>query len=192
MTNKSKNVEDRVFGTLDKIKERIAQANQTLLKVSDETVEGALKAGKEWQKLMKESIKKSEKLLENQQEIAFEALEGIKEIHLENRKRFRALLREEKVAAKKAATKAAAAVEAAKEVSKELPKASSREELTDLKTIKGIGPKLEEILKSKGVQSVQDIEKAPTKRLEAILEEAGTRYKKFDPQDWKKQAKDLL
>ncbi|HKK77589.1 MAG TPA: helix-hairpin-helix domain-containing protein [Saprospiraceae bacterium] len=192
MTNKSKNVEDRVFDTLDKIKERIAQANQTLLKVSDETVEGALKAGKEWQKLMKESIKKSEKLLENQQEIAFEALEGIKEIHLENRKRFRALLQEEKVAAKKAATKAAAALEAAKEVSKEFPKTTLKEELTDLKTIKGIGPKLEEILKSKGVQSVQDIEKAPLKRLEAILAEAGSRYKGFDPQDWKKQAKELV
>lgn len=192
MTNTSKNIEKRVFSTLDKLKDRIARANQTLLKVSDETVEGALKAGKEWQKVMQYSVRKSEKLLEAQQDLAFEALEGIKEIHLENRKRFRTLLQEEKAAAKKAGAKTAAALAAAQEVREEKTKAAVKKEHTDLKEIKGIGPKLEEILKSKGVQSIQDIERAPIKRLEGILIEAGPRYKGFDPQDWKKQAKNLL
>jgi predicted flap endonuclease-1-like 5' DNA nuclease len=196
MTNTSKNLEKRVFGTLDKIKNQIANANQTLLKVSDETVDGALKAGKEWQKVLNRTIKKGEKLLEAQQDLAFEALEGIKEIHLENRKRFRELIREEKAAVKKTAekagTKAAAAVAAAKEVAQEMPKAATQKELTDLKVIKGIGPKLEEILNENGVASIQDIEKAPLKRLQEILEKAGPRYKGFDPQDWKKQAKELV
>lgn len=196
MTNTSKNLEKRVFGTLNKIKDQIANANETLLKVSDETVAGALKAGKEWQKVLKRSIEKGEKLLEAQQDLTFEALEGIKKIHRENRKRFQKLIQEEKVAiknaAQKASTKAASAVTAAKVVAQDIPKATTQKELTDLKVIKGIGPKLEEILNENGVASIQDIEKAPMKRLQEILEKAGPRYKNFDPQDWKKQAKELV
>lgn len=196
MTNKSKNIENRIFGTLDKIKESIAQANQTLLKVADDTVEGSLKAGKEWQKVMEASLKKSEKLLQNQQELAFEALKGIKAIHLENRKRFSKLFQEERAAVKKAGAKAgkkvADAAAVVEEVKKNPGKAPAKAEMKDLKEIKGIGPKLEEILNANGVQSVEDIDRAPIKRLEEILEKAGPRYKSFDPRDWKKQAKELL
>lgn len=195
MANTTKNLEDRLFGTLDKVKDRVSKVHENLLMVSNETVEDTLKAGAEWQKVLVASIKKGEKLLEAQQDLAFEALEGIKNIHLENVKRFRHLVKDEqpieakKVSAKVKETKKVVieTVKAAEETAQKVQK-----KITDLKTINGIGPKLEEILNEAGIQSLGDLVTTPLEKLNDVLEAAGPRYKAFSPEDWKKQATDLL
>lgn len=142
-----------------------------------------------------------------QQDLAFEALEGVKAIHLENVKRFRELVKEEKVeklakkkvkavekkakAIEKPAKKVVKAAEKkAKTIEKKIETAS--EKIIDLKTINGIGPKLEEILKQAGITSVNDLLTTSVKKVEAILEAAGPRYKSFSPKEWKIQAEKLI
>ncbi len=59
----------------------------------------------------------------------------------------------------------------------------------DLTKIEGIGPKIAEILASKGISTFADLAKAKAKDLKAILEAAGSRYKMHDPTTWAQQAK---
>lgn len=64
--------------------------------------------------------------------------------------------------------------------------APSREDLTK---IEGIGKKIAELLAADGIVSYNDLAKATAKKLSAILEAAGSRYKVHDPATWPKQAK---
>ncbi len=58
----------------------------------------------------------------------------------------------------------------------------------DLKIIEGVGPKLESILKEGGITDLKVLSETPVDRLREILEEAGNRYKMFNPTTWPKQA----
>lgn len=58
---------------------------------------------------------------------------------------------------------------------------------TDLTKIEGIGPKIQSILKSKGIRTFADLSKAKTKDLKEYLEENSLSY--HDPSTWSKQAK---
>lgn len=62
-------------------------------------------------------------------------------------------------------------------------------EKDDLKKIDGIGPKMAEILNEAGIITFAQIAKSNTEELEAILAEAGSQYKKFNPAPWIEQAK---
>ena len=109
---------------------------------------------------------------------------------------------EPKVEAPKA--KAAPIVEEApveKEAPKaeEKPKASKSEKITlpsgkkvnqdDLKLVEGIGPKIEGLLNDAGINTWQELADAPEEKIQAILDEAGPRYRMHDPATWSKQAK---
>jgi len=59
----------------------------------------------------------------------------------------------------------------------------------NLKIIEGVGPKLEQILKDAGLNSLSDIANAEVQSLKSILEAAGSRYKMFNPETWPQQAK---
>ena len=81
----------------------------------------------------------------------------------------------------------------------EKPKASKSEKITlpsgkkvnqdDLKLIEGIGPKIEGLLNDAGISTWQELADAPTDKVQAILDEAGPRYRMHDPATWAKQAK---
>ena len=58
----------------------------------------------------------------------------------------------------------------------------------DLKIIEGIGPKIESILKTAGINNWTELAAASKKRIREILDEAGNRYKIHDPETWAKQA----
>jgi predicted flap endonuclease-1-like 5' DNA nuclease len=62
-------------------------------------------------------------------------------------------------------------------------------EANDLKLIRGIGPKLEEILHRAGIQSWAQLALYKLPDLRTILEEAGPRYRIFDPKTWSVQAR---
>ena len=95
----------------------------------------------------------------------------------------------DKPAAKKATAKAKAVAE---DIKKKAPKATAKKTTTtDLKAINGIGPKLESILNDAGIHTYADLIASGTKGLQEILNNAGSRYKSFDPTEWVEQAKAL-
>lgn len=58
----------------------------------------------------------------------------------------------------------------------------------DLKIVEGIGPKIEGLLKDAGIHTWSDLANAPQEKVQAILDEAGSRYRMHDPATWAKQA----
>jgi hypothetical protein len=59
----------------------------------------------------------------------------------------------------------------------------------DLTKIEGIGKKIAEILTASGIASFEILAKATPKKLRAILDDAGKKFKTHDPGTWPKQAK---
>ncbi len=60
--------------------------------------------------------------------------------------------------------------------------------IEDLKTVEGIGPKIEKLLKDNGVTDLKVLSETPDKRLREILFAAGSRYRIHDPTTWAIQA----
>jgi len=168
MAISTKQFPDGLFRSVDRLKGKIKATNQHLLQAADDAVDSTLAWAKTWQNTMAYGLKKSLQLSKSQQELTFQALEGIKAIQVERNKRLRQLWQ-----------------------GKPVP-ALHLQQAINLKTIKGIGPKLETMLQAKGILSVQDLHKTPLKRLQDILDQAGAHYQHFDPQDWKKQANKLV
>ena len=60
----------------------------------------------------------------------------------------------------------------------------------DLKIIEGIGPKIESILKSKGIKTLKKLSETSKEEIkEILLEVGGERYAFHDPTTWADQAK---
>ncbi|MEO0403315.1 MAG: 50S ribosomal protein L21 [Bacteroidota bacterium] len=97
------------------------------------------------------------------------------------------------VEAPQAAAAPAPAKEAPKKEApkKEAPKKAAPKKAAkgdDLKKIEGIGPKIAEILTNGGIATFTDLAKSNAEDIRAILLEAGSRYKMFDPTTWPQQA----
>lgn len=67
-------------------------------------------------------------------------------------------------------------------------KQAKTEAKDDLKLIEGIGPKIELLLQAKGVATFADLAKTEVSELEAVLQEAGPRYRMHNPASWPQQA----
>lgn len=67
-------------------------------------------------------------------------------------------------------------------------KAAAKTKGDKLTKIEGIGPKLSEVLAGAGIDSFATLASTDTDKLKGILEEAGSRYKMFDPTTWPEQA----
>lgn len=100
------------------------------------------------------------------------------------------VIEEEPVAASPALGEALAKKETAKGTKGEKITLPSGKKITrdDLKIVEGIGPKIEGLLHEAGISTWADLATAPTEKIEAILEEAGPRYRMHDPATWAKQA----
>ena len=59
----------------------------------------------------------------------------------------------------------------------------------NLKTIEGIGPKLEEMLNENSIYTFSQLSATPQSTLQAILDEGGEAYRIHDPSTWPEQAK---
>ena len=59
---------------------------------------------------------------------------------------------------------------------------------TKLALIKGIGPKIERLLKQAGIQNFTDLAATEVQRLEEILDRSGSNFNFADPVSWPKQA----
>ena len=61
-------------------------------------------------------------------------------------------------------------------------------DLADLKIIEGIGPKIEQVLKESGVQTLEQLAARDPEELRGMLVQAGDKYRMHDPTTWPKQA----
>lgn len=59
----------------------------------------------------------------------------------------------------------------------------------DLKLIRGIGPRVEEVLHRAGIRTWADLAQSALPQLREILSDAGPRYRMFDPKTWSVQAR---
>jgi predicted flap endonuclease-1-like 5' DNA nuclease/uncharacterized membrane-anchored protein YhcB (DUF1043 family) len=59
----------------------------------------------------------------------------------------------------------------------------------NLKVVEGIGPKIEQLLKDAGINTWNDLADTDLERLQAILNDAGERYRIHDPGTWAEQAR---
>ncbi len=59
----------------------------------------------------------------------------------------------------------------------------------DLTKIEGIGPKIAGLLQAAGITTFAQLSNTEVSRLEAILNEAGSRYRLADPESWPEQSK---
>ena len=59
----------------------------------------------------------------------------------------------------------------------------------DLKLVEGIGPKIEGLLNDAGIHTWQELADALAEKIQAILDDAGPRYRMHDPTTWARQAK---
>lgn len=75
---------------------------------------------------------------------------------------------------------------------KELPVVKSELSIlplrNDLKIIEGIGPAIEKILNSNGIQTYKDLSDASVEALKAILKKAGPIYENHGEENWGEQA----
>ncbi|MDX2493873.1 MAG: DUF4332 domain-containing protein [Desulfuromusa sp.] len=59
----------------------------------------------------------------------------------------------------------------------------------DLKIVEGIGPKIEELLKSAGINTWAELSAASSDQIRQILLAAGSRFKMHNPETWPEQAR---
>lgn len=81
------------------------------------------------------------------------------------------------------------AAKASKMADQRLAKKASKKD--DLKTIDGIGPKMETVLNKAGFISFDQLAKADADAVKAILLNESARYKMFEPKEWINEAKRL-
>ena len=79
---------------------------------------------------------------------------------------------------------------AAEKVATKVPTTSIAKD--NLKTINGIGPKMESLLNEAGITTFVQLANASQESLAAILEAAGPRYNLFDTSTWNAQALEAL
>ncbi|GEM_PF-2535423 len=92
-----------------------------------------------------------------------------------------------KVAVKTTAKKVTAKV--TKPVAKKVAvKTTAKAAKNNLRTIEGIGPKIEGLLNAGGIFTFQQLADAPQATLKAILAAAGSRYQMHNPATWNQQA----
>lgn len=58
--------------------------------------------------------------------------------------------------------------------------------------IKGIGPKVAELLVKAGIRKFSELAETPVERIREILSSAGSHYRIYDPVTWPQQAKQLV
>jgi len=98
----------------------------------------------------------------------------------------------EKVAKVVESSKAPETVETTEEKKVEAPaepaKVADFAAKDDLKTVEGIGPKIEELLNVAGINTFSALENTAVDKLKGILADAGGRYKSHNPSTWPKQS----
>jgi len=162
----------------------VEKAEKMVTKLKKEVSENPLvqKAEKITDKIKKEAVETFEEFKEKAESIVEDAKEKFEEYTGEEKvkKATKKPAKKKTVVAKKITTK--------KVVAKK-PTIIASKVKNDLKTIKGIGPKMETVLNENGITSFEQLAKISIKDINAVLENAGANVKAYDTADWKVQAK---
>ena len=86
--------------------------------------------------------------------------------------------------------KATAQAETAKKKVAKVKKEVKATTKDDLKLIKGIGPKLEQLFNENGIETFAQLAKASEAKIKSILEKAGPVFKNVNFLDWVKEAQE--
>jgi len=92
MATKKINKEDftkKVENTIKSVKTSAAKANEYALNATEEVVTETITIASEWQKVTEKALKGGVQLLDNQQNLIFDALETYKNHFVEGKERFR-------------------------------------------------------------------------------------------------------
>ena len=131
--------------------------------------------------------KKIEKVIKQQKATIEKTTLGELDAFSQLKSQFENAKNEEKAKSDKAAAEKKEEKKAEKK--EEVNKSDDKTKSDDLKKIEGIGPKIEGILKDKGIMTFEDLANTEVEKLKEILAEAGNRYKMHDPTTWPEQAK---
>lgn len=91
--------------------------------------------------------------------------------------------------AKKATPTVKKTAAVAKKATATVKKTPTKVDVTNLKLISGIGPKMEELLKKEGYNNLQAVAKASLVDLRKVLDTADARYRLLNPESWISDAK---
>ena len=194
------------------VKKTVNNINETLINTTEELIDNTVITGEKYQKLFSKSLKKSQPIIEKQVDMAFDTLESIKDQYEFGTVRFKKLIGwndKKAVKFRKDATKrfnswrkkAEDVVESVQEdlsvVNKIVPAPSKTSKATvvkmnDLKVIDGIGPKLEKVLKTGGITTINALSKTNVTKLNKLVEKAGPRFRNVNPTKWINEAKSII
>ncbi len=212
--------ERKNLNVVSELKAQAKVANKVALEVGNELLEVTRKSGKMYQGAFQKMVQGGVTIFGMQQDFALNALEQVADRVKENERlsklvgastvvlnRFKKATDNVKDSWTEAAdgvkegvlTAKEAVGEAVAETVEEVKAGADQvgEKVVDvmkvnIQKIDGIGPKVEEVLRSAGFDNFEKIAKASAEELEAVLEAAGTSFKKFDPRPWIEEAKEEL
>ena len=183
---------------VDSVKSGISDLHEEVLTTAHKMVDISLDSGAKWQKLMSKVVDKGTDLFEKQQDMTFNALEEVKSQYVTGSKRFKQLLGFDQMAKKAAKVQKETRSRGRKAANKATKLAEQTiddvlaQTQDSLKSLKGIGPKMESLLSEAGIYSIDELANDPVKSLKAALQSAGARYQSMDPNTWKKLAQEAI
>ena len=199
--------ENTIVKNLESVKANARKANANAIKFVDNIVDETIANSEEWQKVFAKVLKNGNTLFAKQQDMTLDTLEALKKQYFCGNSRMRKLFgfglspKPETVKkAVKSTTKKVEATVAKAEKSLKSATANAKKTVTkaakaanqDLKSLNGIGPKMEKVLNTYGISSFADLAQADANALAGYLVEQNARYAMYDPKEWIAAAKKQL
>ena len=193
----AENIKGQLETSTDRLKDLIGYDPKMIEKAKKMVAKNPLakKADNVATKLIKEVeenplVKKAEKMTAKLKKQISETIEDVKEKVEDYTEDAKKATPKKKKTTKKAVAKKTTPkkVVEKKPVAKKTPVIKTAK-IDDLKTIKGIGPKMEIVLNAASITSFEDLAKQTEKDLEKVLADAGMNPKMYDLSTWADQAK---
>ncbi|MEM9933304.1 MAG: DUF4332 domain-containing protein [Bacteroidota bacterium] len=178
MANKITN-KDTLQGRVESVKSSVGEFHDGALQNTEKLVDFSLETTAKWQKLMGKVLHAGTDMLEMQQDLTLQVLEGVKEQYQSGSNQLKELIGWDLTKARKAAK---LKMESLSDTLTETIKGVQVSD--DLKEIQGIGPKVEELLNAAGINSLDELANSSAEDIRGILQNASKRYKAMDPSSW--------
>ncbi|WP_435624713.1 hypothetical protein [Flagellimonas sp.] len=172
----------KVLKVTEDIKEKVTE--NPMVKKVEETAENLkAKSTAKFNDLKEDVLGQAKKVINKGEEFVDEALKQGKSNVTKAKKTVKAKATK---TSKKAVAQAQTAKKTVAKVTEEV-KATAKD---DLKLIKGIGPKLEQLFNENGIETFAQLAKASEAKIKSILEKAGPVFKSVNFSNWVKEAQE--
>ncbi len=183
-------VSKKVIKAVDTVKETITE-NPVVKQVEKTTENLRAKGTAKFNDLREDVLEQAQKILNKGEEMVEEALDS-KKVKKNTKAKVAKTKANVKATVTAGAKKAKTQVETAAKVVNKIEKKVVATVKDDLKTIKGIGPKLETIFNQNGITTYAQLAKVSEAKLKSILESAGPVFKNANFANWKKEAEEKM